>query len=124
MVNRAWGEEYRTTTVCVDEYADGVPVGRICNPYLDGGKSFRSLTQFLKQMERALNAMDFPKASLSVKNFGQMPEHDAGPPPTRPPSEGWPPFRSKSCSGRTQAGKGLWCGRREVWSIASAARWS
>ena len=44
---RAWSAEYRTTTLCIDSYENGVPKGRFYNPFMKGGKSFESLTQLL-----------------------------------------------------------------------------
>lgn len=69
MTARAWAEAYRTTTVCVDSYEAGVFSGYFSNPYLDGPRSFRSLSQFLLEMEDALDQMDFPKAYHTVRTF-------------------------------------------------------
>jgi len=76
---RAWGEEYRTTTVCIDSYENGVMTGRFYNRYLEGGKQFESLTQFLTEMEQTLDRMDFPKAFTTTRTFApQPPEIDSG----------------------------------------------
>lgn len=80
MTTRAWGNEYRTTTVCIDSYENGVLTGRFYNPYLEGGKSFQSMTQFLLEMEQALDAMDFPKAFTATRTFAARPDHETGPP--------------------------------------------
>ena len=69
MMTRAWGNEYRTTTVCVDSYENGVLSGRFYNPYLAGGKVFRSLTQFLLEIEQALDTMDFPRSYTETRTF-------------------------------------------------------
>jgi len=81
MLNRAWGEEFRTTTVCIDSYEEGVLSGRFYNPYLTGGRAFKSLSQFLLEMEKAMDAMDFPKAFTETRIFapptevGEREEH-------------------------------------------------
>lgn len=80
MMPRAWGEEYRSTTVCIDKYESGVPSGRLYNPYLNGGKSFRGVTQFIQQMEQTLDSMDFPKAYTTARLFTQPAECEAGSP--------------------------------------------
>ena len=80
MATRAWGAEYRTTTVCIDSYENNVPNGRFYNPYLPGGTTFRSMTQFLLEMEKALDAMDFPKAFTATRTFGPISECGTGPP--------------------------------------------
>ena len=69
MATRAWGAEYRTTTLCIDSYENGVPKGRFYNPYLKGGQVIESMTQFLLEMESALVDMDFPKAYTVTRTF-------------------------------------------------------
>lgn len=78
MTTRAWGEEYRTTTVCIDSYENAVLRGRFYNPYLTGGQTFHSMTQFLLGMEQALDAMDFPKAYTATRTFAAPPEQWTG----------------------------------------------
>ena len=51
MQGRAWGNEYRTTIVCVDEYQDSILSGRLYHPCLSEGDSFRSLMEFFRKME-------------------------------------------------------------------------
>jgi len=80
LTTRAWGAEYRTTTVCIDSYADGVLNGRFYNPYLSGGSSFESVMQFLTKMEKALDTMDFPRAFTATRTFAPLPDHDLSPP--------------------------------------------
>lgn len=80
MAAKAWGNEYRTTTVCIDAYESGILSGRFYNPYLDTGQSFESLTQFLWKMERALDAMDFPQPFTATRTFAKNPERNTGPP--------------------------------------------
>ena len=78
---RAWGEEYRTTTICIDSYENAVPVGRIYNPYLKEGLVFHSTTQLLLEMERVLDRMNLPASFTASRMFAAPPEHDTGPPP-------------------------------------------
>ena len=73
MRTRAWNNEYRNTTVCIDSYRQGVPCGRISSPYLTGILRFESLTQFLLQMEDLLNEMNFPQASTETRTFASPP---------------------------------------------------
>ena len=70
---RAWGEEYRSTTVCIDSYRDGEMTGRFYNRYLENGKAFVSLMQFLIEMEKTLDYMDFPKAYTVTRTFAKPP---------------------------------------------------
>ena len=74
MTTKAWGNMYRFTTVCIDNYENGVLTGRLFNPYLDTGQSFQSLTQFLFQMEQTLDAMNFPQASTVTRSFTDGPK--------------------------------------------------
>lgn len=74
MVTKAWGAVYRTTTVCIDSYDNGVLAGRFFNPYLAKGKEFQSVTQFLLEMEEALDVMDFPRAFTTTRTFASSPK--------------------------------------------------
>jgi len=73
MTTRAWGNEFRNITVCVDSYENGVLSGRFYNPYLTKGRRFRSLTQFLLEVEQALGAMDFPRSFNERRSFYDKP---------------------------------------------------
>jgi len=76
-----WGNEYRLTTVCIDSYDNGELTGRFYNPHLGEGKSFRSLIQFLKEMESLLDDMNFPQSFTILRSFASPPEHKRGSPP-------------------------------------------
>lgn len=67
------GNEYRTTTVCIDSYDEGVPIGRFYNPYCPEGKPFSSLSVFLVSMENMLDEMNFPQPFLARRTFAQSP---------------------------------------------------
>ena len=73
---KAWGEEYRTMLVCVDSCTDGVISGRFYNPFQPDGKTFRSLSQFLVEMDLTLDAMDFPRAAAQLRTFSKAPPPD------------------------------------------------
>lgn len=73
-VTKAWGNEYRSTIVCIDSYENGVLSGRFFNPYLDTGQTFDSLTQFLSRMEQALDTMNFPQAYTATRTFTAPPK--------------------------------------------------
>ena len=88
MQSRICGNEYRTTVVCIDSYDNAVPEGRFYNPYLPQGKSFDSLTQFLKSMEDTLDQMQLPQSFTAVRAFAPPPEHKAGGPPSPEVQEG------------------------------------
>ena len=74
MQKKALGECYRTTVLCIDSYQDGVLAGRFYNPCRQGCHSFRSLTQFLTQMEQMLDEMAFPQSFTATRTFTRMPE--------------------------------------------------
>ena len=61
-MERTWGEAYRNTVVCIDEYENGIPSGRFYNPFCSDGKRFRGMMEFLSEMENTLEIMDFPKS--------------------------------------------------------------
>lgn len=82
MQGRAWGNEFRTTTICVDEYDGQVPKGRLYNPYW-GVAAFNSLMELLLKMEELLDSMNFPQSFTVPRSFSQ-PQED----PAHAPSEG------------------------------------
>ena len=64
-----WGDEYRTTLLCVDGYDAGVLRGRFYHPVWPEGRQVQSLTQFLLQMEDLLNEIDRPQSDTVVRRF-------------------------------------------------------
>ncbi|MEA4934630.1 MAG: hypothetical protein VB071_13765 [Lawsonibacter sp.] len=82
MQNRIRGNEYRTTIVCVDSYENGILAGRFYNPYLKGGETFQSLTQFLIKMEQTLDMMNLPQSFTAVRAFASPPSRTSATPPT------------------------------------------
>ncbi len=74
------GNEYRTTLVCVDRYEQGVLSGRLYNPYLPQGETFRSLMEFFRKMEDLLDAMRFPQSFTASRSFSQRPAWADRPP--------------------------------------------
>ena len=82
MTARAWSNEYRTTTVCVDGYENGRMSGRFYNPYLDTGQEFSNLMQFLQEMEQTLDAMAFPQSYTAIRTFAPSPRAPTGLPET------------------------------------------
>lgn len=80
MAARAWGNEYRTTTVCIDSYCDGTLFGRFYNPYMDSGTEFENLMQFLLKMEQVLDTMGLPQSFTTTRTFVSAPKLKTGPP--------------------------------------------
>jgi len=66
--------------VCVDSYENGVPVGRIYHPHLDDAKQFYCTMQFLQEMERLLDQIEFPKAFSTIRTFVHPSVCSTGPP--------------------------------------------
>jgi len=75
------------TTVCIDSYENTVLSGRLYNPYLKTGKTFQSGMQFLIEMERLLDRMNFPASFTATRSFAVPPEYETGP-PAKPPPDG------------------------------------
>ena len=80
MAVKVWGEEYRTTTVCVDSYENRILHGRFYNSYLPEGTSFHSTNHFLLEMEKTLNLMELPQSFTAVRSFATPPKLATGPP--------------------------------------------
>ena len=73
MNQRLWGNEYRTTLICVDSYENGVPVGRFYNPYCSEGVLFHGVMELLKKMETMLDQMSIPQSFSAVRSFAEKP---------------------------------------------------
>lgn len=73
MREKQWGNEYRTTIICIDSFEGGLLAGRLCNPALTEGASFSGVLEFLRKMEALLNGMEFPQ-SYTIRRSFQPPE--------------------------------------------------
>lgn len=80
MSNAFCRNEYRTATVCVDSYHNGIPTGRIYHARRENGIEFHSLMQFLTHMEQTMDEADFPKAFTATRTFAPPAELPATPP--------------------------------------------
>ena len=74
------GEELRRITVCIDSYENAVLAGRLYHPCQEEGAAFQSATQFLNEVEKILDAMEFPKAFSTTRSFLPVPSAATGPP--------------------------------------------
>ena len=72
MKERIWDNQFRTTTVCVDSYENGILCGRVYNPLWEAGRPFKSLTQFLILMEQMLDDVGFPQPYNETRNFAPI----------------------------------------------------
>ena len=89
MEGRLYGNEFRTTMVCVDGYDEhGVLSGRLYNPYLTEGEQFCSLMEFIRKMEGLLDGTRLPQAYASPRTFTAVPETAPGTPPESTVREG------------------------------------
>ena len=71
MQAKQWGNEYRTTSVCIDSYENQVPVGHFYNPYYPEGVHFYGVMDFLLKMEEMLDQMNFPQAFSGIRTFSK-----------------------------------------------------
>ena len=78
MRERQWGDEYRTTVICVDSFDQGVLSGRLCNPALDGGKTFRGVLELLREMEAMFDGMEYPQSFTARRSFQPPADWTAG----------------------------------------------
>ena len=74
MKKQTWGNQFRTTTVCVDSYENGVLSGWVYNPLWAEGQPFKSLSQFLLLMEQMLDEIGFPQPYNEARNFAPVKE--------------------------------------------------
>ena len=62
-------DSFRSVLICIDEYKDGIPVGRFYHPTQEEGVSFRGLMALLSEIESTLERLEFPKAYQIVRTF-------------------------------------------------------
>lgn len=73
MQSRKWGNEYRTTVVCIDSYENRIPVGRFYNQHCPEGVEFQGVIELLRSMEDMLDQMKFPQPFSAVRSFADAP---------------------------------------------------
>lgn len=70
MTMQSYGNNiFRTTIICVDEYVNKIPVGRIYNAYYEDGVAFRGTIEFLLIIDSMLEEMKWPQAYSSHRLF-------------------------------------------------------
>ena len=69
MTAKKYGNEYRSTLLCVDSYADSVLKGRYYNPSVEGGVVFGSTMELLLSMQEMLENAQFPQAFSKARTF-------------------------------------------------------
>ncbi len=62
-------ESFRSVLICIDEYKDGIPIGRFYHPAQAEGMAFRGLMALLSEIESTLEQLEFPKAYQIVRTF-------------------------------------------------------
>lgn len=71
MVQPFWVSENRKIMICVDDYDDGILIGRFYSAS-HGMYSFRSMSQFLLKMEAVLEEMQEPQSYTAKRTFSTM----------------------------------------------------
>lgn len=69
MQGKLWGNEYRTTLICIDTFERSVPAGRMYNPAIPEGESFYGVLDLLRKVELLLDEMKFPQPFNARRNF-------------------------------------------------------
>ena len=79
MTTQTYGNNiFRTTIICIDEYSDKVPVGRIYNAYYEDGVSFHGVIELLLIIDGMLEEMNWPQA-YSTRRLFRTPEEAHAP---------------------------------------------
>ncbi|MBP3334045.1 MAG: hypothetical protein J6M35_08380 [Clostridia bacterium] len=70
MINQVYGDNvFRTTIVCIDEYDNKTPIGRIYNAYFEEGVNFHSTIELLLTLESMLESMNWPQSYSERRLF-------------------------------------------------------
>jgi hypothetical protein len=70
--SRTKGNEFRTSTICVDAFNSGAVSGRMYNPIIHGTENFENLMQLLLQMDTMLDMMNFPQSFEEKRKFADV----------------------------------------------------
>ena len=73
MAVKKWGNEYRTTTICVDSYDKSVPMGRFYNPCCPEGVHFYGVIDLIKKMETMLDENNIVQSFSALRSFAGKP---------------------------------------------------
>lgn len=60
---------YCSSLICIDSYADRIPVGAIFNPYRKRGIRFCGVAQLLKEISHLLNSTSPPSPISRAKSY-------------------------------------------------------
>ena len=71
MSEKRWQNQYRDTLVCIDSWDNGVCTGRLIHRELPEPIGFCGVMQFLLEMERLLDDMQFPEPFAKTRSFTQ-----------------------------------------------------
>lgn len=124
MTTRTWGEEYRTTVVCLNPYENHTLCGRFYNPCLSEGRSFHSTVHFLLEIEQLLNTMEFPQPFTAPRSFADPPILATGLPPPDNLTGATITFALRISSGGMTADRAPSPGWRERRRKASDVHWN
>ena len=69
MRTNQWGNEFRTTVICVDSFDRGALTGRLCHPALEDGTTFSGALELLRKMDAMLNGLEFPQSFTARRSF-------------------------------------------------------
>ena len=75
---KVWGNEYRTTIICVDSFNDGAISGRICTR-INGTEVFHGVMQLLLRIDTLLDEMNLPQSFEAKREFGPVNHPHAAP---------------------------------------------
>ena len=73
MHQKRWGDNYRTTMICIDSYEKSVPAGRFYNQHCPDGIDFYGAIDLIKKMETMLDEMSFPQSFSAIRSFAEKP---------------------------------------------------
>ena len=63
------GNDINSSRVCIDDYQEGVIIGRIYHTLHQEPIRFRGCITMLKEMEALMNTYDFPQADVRLRTF-------------------------------------------------------
>lgn len=109
--------------VCIDTVENGDYIGKFWHQYDDKPRSFRNMTELLRNMEALYDEWDFPQKSTILRSFNnkrgdacvrEEEMQNIMPGGLKTNMERREPLSSTSSTGRMPPGRGRCCGWRET----------
>lgn len=75
MINRKCNNDINTLRICIDNYEDEIPKGRIYHSSKENTYYFTGIMSFMKIIEQIMNDNNFPQLGMQIRQFAYTNEN-------------------------------------------------